>query len=50
MQNQPPEMFYQKAVFKSFAIFTVIHTPVLESLINSEYCETFKSIYFEEHL
>ena len=25
-------------------------TPVLESLFNSEYCEVFKSTYFEEHL
>ena len=25
-------------------------TPVLESLFNSEYCEMFKSTYFEEHL
>ena len=25
-------------------------TPVLESLFNSEYCEIFKSTYFEEHL
>ena len=25
-------------------------TPVLESLFNSEYCELFKNIYFEEHL
>ena len=24
-------------------------TPVLESLFNSEYCEIFKSTYFEEH-
>ena len=24
--------------------------PVLESLFNSEYCETFHSTYFEEHL
>ena len=24
--------------------------PVLESLFNSEYCEIFQSIYFEEHL
>ena len=24
--------------------------PVLESLFNSEYCETFKSTYLEEHL
>ena len=25
-------------------------TPVFESLFNSEYCEMFKSTYFEEHL
>ena len=25
-------------------------TPVLESLFNSEYCEIFKSTYFEQHL
>ena len=25
-------------------------TPVLEYLFNSEYCEIFKSTYFEEHL
>ena len=25
-------------------------TPVLEFLFNSEYCEIFKSTYFEEHL
>ena len=25
-------------------------TPVLESLFNSEYCEIFKSTYFEEYL
>ena len=25
-------------------------TPLLESLFNSEYCEIFKSTYFEEHL
>ena len=25
-------------------------TPVLESLFDSEYCEIFKSTYFEEHL
>ena len=25
-------------------------TPVLESHFNSEYCEIFKSTYFEEHL
>ena len=25
-------------------------TPVLESPFNSEYCEIFKSTYFEEHL
>ena len=25
-------------------------TPVLESLFSSEYCEIFKSTYFEEHL
>ena len=25
-------------------------TPVLESLFNTEYCEIFKSTYFEEHL
>ena len=25
-------------------------TPVLESLFNSEYCQIFESIYFEEHL
>ena len=25
-------------------------TPVLKSLFNSEYCEIFQSIYFEEHL
>ena len=24
--------------------------PVLESLFNSEYCEIFRSTYFEEHL
>ena len=24
-------------------------TPVLESLLNSEYCEIFQSTYFEEH-
>ena len=24
--------------------------PVLESLFNSQYCEIFQSIYFEEHL
>ena len=24
--------------------------PVLESVFNSEYCEIFQSIYFEEHL
>ena len=25
-------------------------TPVLEPLFNSEYCEIFRSTYFEEHL
>ena len=25
-------------------------TPVLESLFNSEYCESFKSAYFQGHL
>ena len=25
-------------------------TPLLESLFNSNYCEIFKSSYFEEHL
>ena len=25
-------------------------TPVLESPFNSEYCEIFRSTYFEEHL
>ena len=25
-------------------------TPVLESFFSSEYCETFQSTYFEEHL
>ena len=44
-----PEVFYKKAVVKNLAIFTE-KQPLLESLFNSEYCEVFKSTYFEEHL
>ena len=25
-------------------------TPVMESLLNSEYCKIFKSTYYEEHM
>ena len=49
MQKQPSEVFYKKAVFKKIAIFTE-KTPMLECPFNSEYCEIFKSTYFEEHL
>ena len=31
-------------------LFLRRNTSVLESLYNSEYCEIFKSTYFEEHL
>ena len=54
-------MFYEKAVLlktsnkatkkiKDKKIWTNRKTPVLESPVNSEYCEIFKSTYFEEHL
>ena len=49
MQKQPPEVFYKKTVVKKLAIFTEQNL-CLESLFNSEYCEIFKSSYFEEHL
>ena len=49
MQKQPPEVFYKKTVVKKLAIFTEKNL-CLESLFNSEYCEIFKSSYFEEHL
>ena len=48
MQKQPPAVFYEKTVLKNFAIFKGKHQ--CWSLFNSEYCEIFKSMYFEEHL
>ena len=49
MQKQPPELFYKNSVVKKLAIFAE-KKPLLESLFNSEYCEIFKSTYFEELL
>ena len=44
-QKQPPEVFYKKAAFDNFAIFTGKH--LFWSLF-SLLC--FKNTYFEEHL
>ena len=38
-KKQPPEVFYKSAALKNFVTFTGKHL-----------CETFKNIYFEEHL
>ena len=45
-------MFYKKAVLLKTSQFSQYEQkkPVLESLFNSEYCEIFKSTYFEERL
>ena len=45
MQKQPPKVSYGKAIVKNFSGF---HRKTL--LFNSEYCELYKSTYFEEHL
>ena len=50
IQKQPPEVFYKKLLLKNKQIQIHRKTPLLESLLNSEYCEIFKSTYFEEHL
>ena len=47
MQKQPPELFYKKAVVKNLQYLQ--KKPLLESLFNAEYCEIFKSTYFEKH-
>ena len=49
MQKQPPEVFCKKTVVKKLAIFTEQNL-CLESLFNSEYCEIFKSSYFEAEI
>ena len=45
-------MFYKKSVLLKSLQYSHDgqETPVLEPLFNSEYCEIFKSTYFEEHL
>ena len=53
IEKQPSKVFYIKKLF--FKNLRNIHranrkTRVLEPLFNSEYCETFRSTYFEEHL
>ena len=66
IEKQPPEVFYRKAVLKDFAIFAGINlrwslfliklcpqlywkeTPT--QVFSCEYCEIFKSTYFEKHL
>ena len=48
MQKQPPAVFYEKTVLKNFATFKAKHQ--CWSPFNSEYCEIFQSMYFEEHL
>ena len=48
IQKQPTEVFYKKAADKKLA--NSQKTSLFESLFNSEYCEIFKSTYFEEHL
>ena len=58
-----PEVFYKKAVFKDFAIFTGKHLcrslflslqlywkENITQVFSSEYCETFNNSYFEKHL
>ena len=50
IQKQQPEVFYKKLLLKNKQIQIHRKTPLLESLLNSEYCEIFKSTYFEEHL
>ena len=49
MPKQPPEVFYEKAIVRNFAIVKG-KTPVLESLFNSEHCKVFNSTYYEKHL
>ena len=56
--SQPPEVFYKKAVFKNFSIFTgnfyvgvsfnEKETP--PQVFSCEYCNIFKSIRLEKHL
>ena len=50
MQKQPLDVFCKKTIVKKLAIITEKHTPLLEFLFNSKYCEIFKGSYFEEHL
>ena len=58
-----PEVFYKKAVFKGFTIFTGKHLcrslflslqlywkENITQVFSSEYCETFNNSYFEKHL
>ena len=40
----------KKLLLKNEQIQIHRKTPLLDSLLNSEYCEIFKSNYFEEHL
>ena len=42
----------ERTLFLRTLLMTAFYmkTPMLESLFNSEYCEIFKSTYFEEHL
>ena len=61
-QKQPPEVFYKKAVFRNFAIFTEKHEcqslllikfyekETLTQVFSCEYCELSKNTYFEERL
>ena len=48
MQKQAPEVLYKKAVAKKLAVFT--ENTSIGVHFNLEYCEIFKSSYFEEHL
>ena len=60
IQKQPPEVYYKKAVFKNFAMFTGKHlcwSPFFNKVagesntgVSCEYCEFFKNTYFEGYL
>ena len=52
IQKHTPEMFCKKGGLIKTSQYSQDgrKTPVLEYLFNSEYCEIFKSTYFEEHL
>ena len=63
-KKQPPELFYKKAVFKDFAVFSGKHLcwnlfliklqgktlKRLTQVVSSEICEIFKNTYIEKQL